>query len=787
LTTGENGQAARQPLYLLAVGPDANLVSVCNDALRSLPNLTFRHIADPQAAVRWAKENDVAAIVIDNDMPGMYGAAFVRQLHTLPDRPRPHVVVIERPANPVPPSARHAGIDDILEKPVPRGSFVRLLESALSVRRAERALWEQAAVLKDEVGTAAQAAAAPPDVAPLEPGSPPALESAPPESPEAVDPDRVADRARESNDGSESPQRRRRLVPFAALLALLLLAVAAFGWNRMHHDRVLASASPSPQAVASAIAAATPAPASTPSSGPTAAATTAPSPGPTPSAEGSPGAGVAGGTLGKPAGGSAPGGAGGGSQPANGMVAGAKSGGSGSNAGGAAGGGRQAGDAAAAGAPGAAAAVPAGSGAVHAQAGPTAAAGAAGAGGAGGPGGGGRPAAASGGGAAGGPAQAAHPPPPLPPDTARAAAAAAESLAAAPDAGYLILDAQGREVVAHDADVPRPPASTIKVLTAAVAIATLGPEARFTTRVVAQGPIHDGVVDGGLALVGGGDPVLRSADLNDAAATLYQLGVRHVRGDLAIDATAFTGPEYNPHWAAAERGHPYAAGTSAVSVDEGIGPDRRAVPDERAYAAGVFAAALQAQHIAVDGPTRFARAHGGTVVWTHESPPLSELIATMLVESDNHIAEQLLRDVGLVTSGVGSETAGIASLRAYLVRKHVPVNGLVLYDGSGLALDNRATPRTLATLLWRIQGTAEGDRIHAALPAVEGAPPAGSPGHIVAKTGHVNAARGLVGYVDRKDDALPFAFLDTVPQNDVYDARRSDEERALHALAGILP
>ena len=53
------------------------------------------------------------------------------------------------------------------------------------------------------------------------------------------------------------------------------------------------------------------------------------------------------------------------------------------------------------------------------------------------------------------------------------------------------------------------PASNLKIITAAVALDVLGPGFTYSTKVVgALGA--DGVVDGDLYLVGGGDPVLAS-------------------------------------------------------------------------------------------------------------------------------------------------------------------------------------------------------------------------------------------------------------------------------------
>jgi D-alanyl-D-alanine carboxypeptidase/D-alanyl-D-alanine-endopeptidase (penicillin-binding protein 4) len=351
--------------------------------------------------------------------------------------------------------------------------------------------------------------------------------------------------------------------------------------------------------------------------------------------------------------------------------------------------------------------------------------------------------------------------------------------------GFLVLDSAGRAISANDPDVPRVPASTVKVLTAVTALATLGSRFRFTTRLVAHGTIKNGSLDGTLALVGGGDPVLRTADLDDAASSLERRGIRRIRGNVLIDATAFTKPEYSPHWSPSDRPYAYAAGASAVSIDEGTSlhavrgvSTPQAVRDQQAFAGIVLRRALQAHHITVDGPTRYGHSDGGTLLWTHTSPALSTLLTKMLTESDNHVAEQILREIGLVATGVGSESAGIDRIRSDLAGRGIATNGLVLYDGSGLSLDNRVTPKMLATLLWRIGRTPAGIQIHDALPRV------GLHGDILAKTGRVGSAEGLVGYLDRPPaGSFSFAFLGAAAPGAPPQTLQEGQERQLRHLA----
>lgn len=85
------------------------------------------------------------------------------------------------------------------------------------------------------------------------------------------------------------------------------------------------------------------------------------------------------------------------------------------------------------------------------------------------------------------------------------------------------------------ADVPRQPASAIKVLTGWLALEGLGPEYRWVTRVYRGGELRGGVLHGPLILQGGGDPRLVVERVWLLQRQLRQLGLRHIKGGLTLD------------------------------------------------------------------------------------------------------------------------------------------------------------------------------------------------------------------------------------------------------------
>jgi D-alanyl-D-alanine carboxypeptidase/D-alanyl-D-alanine-endopeptidase (penicillin-binding protein 4) len=94
-------------------------------------------------------------------------------------------------------------------------------------------------------------------------------------------------------------------------------------------------------------------------------------------------------------------------------------------------------------------------------------------------------------------------------------------------------------IVAAAADVPRSPASTIKVLTTYAALEMLGPGYTWKTRAYVDGKLANGVLSGDLVLVGGGDPYMTSERWWNFVQNLRENGVAKISGDIVIDNSYF--------------------------------------------------------------------------------------------------------------------------------------------------------------------------------------------------------------------------------------------------------
>jgi D-alanyl-D-alanine carboxypeptidase/D-alanyl-D-alanine-endopeptidase (penicillin-binding protein 4) len=101
-------------------------------------------------------------------------------------------------------------------------------------------------------------------------------------------------------------------------------------------------------------------------------------------------------------------------------------------------------------------------------------------------------------------------------------------------------------LLAVNSDVPRNPASTIKLLTTYMALEDLGPDYRWKTEAYLGGKLNDGLLDGDLYLKGYGDPYMVVERFWLFLRQMRQRGLLNIAGDLAIDNTYFDVPDTDP-------------------------------------------------------------------------------------------------------------------------------------------------------------------------------------------------------------------------------------------------
>ena len=341
-----------------------------------------------------------------------------------------------------------------------------------------------------------------------------------------------------------------------------------------------------------------------------------------------------------------------------------------------------------------------------------------------------------------------------------------------------------RPVLLRQPDRPLTPASTQKLLVAAVALAVLGPDFRFETKVVAAEPPRDGVA-GALWLVGSGDPFLSTPEYADFLAAkprdqdrkptplaevadgLVKAGIRGVPGGIRGDDSRYDRIRAVPTWKPSYIIESEIGPLGALVVNGGFStftpPERRAA-DPAAHAAGELARLAHDRGVDVPlaGESGTAPEHAVTVAAVR-SEPLREIVAAMLRESDNLAAELLTKEVGRLRAGEGSTAAGTAAVTRELAGLGLPVAGLRLGDGSGLEVTNTATCTLLASVLRR--GPRGGASLRDLLPVagrsgtlVKRLVDTPLAGRLAAKTGSLEGVTGLAGFLDGRRQ-LSFALL----------------------------
>ena len=129
-------------------------------------------------------------------------------------------------------------------------------------------------------------------------------------------------------------------------------------------------------------------------------------------------------------------------------------------------------------------------------------------------------------------------PTPTMPDPVQAALAKAGL--PADSLGYVLQPLDGsRPALTRRADDAMSPGSTMKLVTAVVALDKLGINHRGRTELLAATPPVDGVIQGPLILRGGADPDLDWPALWWLLRQLRESGVREIRGGLVVDRTLF--------------------------------------------------------------------------------------------------------------------------------------------------------------------------------------------------------------------------------------------------------
>lgn len=405
-------------------------------------------------------------------------------------------------------------------------------------------------------------------------------------------------------------------------------------------------------------------------------------------------------------------------------------------------------------------------------------------------------------------------------------------MATAPTSACLHVTLDDRVFYESSANIQVMPSEAFLALTLATAHHELGPDHTFTTSVQSIVPMEDGVVNGDVFLVGGGDPLLLTpafvatmdedqnqlhTPIEGLAQRLVDNGLALVTGAVVGDATRYDNLLYVGSWPERVIESQNVGTLLALQFDDGwvqfpipeSAQEPEEAPDEAAeeevgylaaedpsfYAAALFDDMLEARDVVIRRSPRSEAVPEGEELHTLasvDSAPLSDHYQQILDNRDIETTELLLKEIGRVTSGTGSTRAGARAVETVLAGIGVEDEEfqLLQFDASGLDPANVATCPVFTALF---DSEEFSPLFHELLPTAAEAGPLQSrfsgvdnPGRITALSGGSPNTTVMMGYIDiGRGQELTFAFIANQEDGQDKGVLRDLEGRIVERLATL--
>ena len=284
-------------------------------------------------------------------------------------------------------------------------------------------------------------------------------------------------------------------------------------------------------------------------------------------------------------------------------------------------------------------------------------------------------------------------------------------------------------------------ASTMKALTAVVALDVLGGNYDLKTRLYHTGTISNGVLNGNLVCVGGMDPLFDSTDMKAFAAAVKEKGITTIKGRIVIDCSLKDVEKWGEGWCW-DDDNPTL---SPLLINGKPSFTAQFVKEMRNMKIQVTTVSPLPGNLPKDAKLLCIRKHS-----------IGQVLTQMMKESDNLFAESIYYQIAAST-GKRPATAKEAQKIEMDFFKKIGLDGenYRLADGSGLSLYNYLTPEC-ETMVMRYawQQKAIYDHLLPSLPiaGVDGTLKKRmigtyAQGNVKAKTGSVSAVSALTGYL----------------------------------------
>ena len=302
--------------------------------------------------------------------------------------------------------------------------------------------------------------------------------------------------------------------------------------------------------------------------------------------------------------------------------------------------------------------------------------------------------------------------------------------------GFLAVNLRGDTLVCLNPQRRMVPASNLKLITTGAALLALGEDFRYSTTLATDAPsfpaptgnLPDSVLRANLYIIGGGDPLLGelfpylpSPDetFGRWSKALADAGVRRIEGSIIADGSWFAAPQYHPDWNVEDLQTRDGVVPSGLTWRGRMGDSIQDGPSSAALhylawlrfgdAAAVDSLAASSAPVHCPAVTGIAREWAPTdpspdslvVLATLQSLPLRDLVRIANCQSDNFIAETLLKTLGKLRGDGDDYPSSIAALRRSLAPIGLmAASGQMRFaDGSGLSRKNYVSPEFMVSFL----------------------------------------------------------------------------------------
>jgi PBP4 family serine-type D-alanyl-D-alanine carboxypeptidase len=182
------------------------------------------------------------------------------------------------------------------------------------------------------------------------------------------------------------------------------------------------------------------------------------------------------------------------------------------------------------------------------------------------------------------------------------------------------------------------------------------------------------------------------------------------------------------------------------------------------------------------------------ILAVHTSPPILDILRVVNKESNNFLAESVLKTVGRVASGDGSFEGGSKAVESFLVSQvGVQPEEIRVLDGSGLSEGNLISPRVFVRTLEYLSGSPFWEQFLATLPEAGVRRELGrmyrSPAarNLRAKTGTMDGVSALSGLVrTRSGERILFSILSNEVASE-YRAKRAEDQLGIRLASLTRP